>query len=137
MAAHPIRHPTDETLQSYSLGKLDDILAEAVAQHLDECPDCRRRVSEMSSDSFLGRLRGARGGPAMSSTGRAGVEDRTVHLVVTASAMPPVNSLPSGLADHTEYRVVRELGRGGMGVVYLAENTLMGRMEVLKVMGGR
>ena len=30
---------------------------------------------------------------------------------------------------------MRELGRGGMGVVYLAHNTLMGRDEVLKVMG--
>ncbi len=71
----------------------------------------------------------------MSSTGRAGVEDRTVHLVVTASAMPPVNSLPSGLADHSDYEILRELGRGGMGVVYLAHNRLMGRDEVLKVMG--
>jgi hypothetical protein len=31
------------------------------------------------------------------------------------------------------YEVVRELGRGGMGVVYLARNTLMARDEVLKV----
>ena len=31
--------------------------------------------------------------------------------------------------------VKREIGRGGMGVVYLAHNTLMGRDEVLKVMG--
>ena len=42
-------------------------------------------------------------------------------------------SLPPGLADHPDYRVVRELGQGGMGTVYLAENRLMGRHEVLKV----
>ena len=40
-----------------------------------------------------------------------------------------------GLADNADYEVKRELGRGGMGVVYLAHNTLMGRDEVLKVMG--
>ena len=34
-----------------------------------------------------------------------------------------------------DYEIKRELGRGGMGVVYLAHNTLMGRDEVLKVMG--
>ncbi len=43
--------------------------------------------------------------------------------------------LPPGLSDHPDYRVIRELGRGGMGVVYLAHNQLMGRDEVLKVMG--
>ena len=44
--------------------------------------------------------------------------------------------MPPGLADHPDYEVIRELGRGGMGVVYLARNKLMGRLEVLKVVGG-
>ena len=48
---------------------------------------------------------------------------------------PPPTRLPPGLADHPDYEIKRELGRGGMGVVYLAHNTLMGRDEVLKVMG--
>ena len=42
--------------------------------------------------------------------------------------------MPPGLADHPDYEVIKELGRGGMGVVYLAHNRLMGRNEVLKVM---
>jgi formylglycine-generating enzyme required for sulfatase activity/serine/threonine protein kinase len=46
---------------------------------------------------------------------------------------PPPEAVPAGLASHPDYQVMRELGRGGMGVVYLAQNTLMGRPEVLKV----
>ena len=48
---------------------------------------------------------------------------------------PRADTLPPGLADHPDYEILRELGRGGMGVVYLAHNRLMGRDEVLKVMG--
>jgi hypothetical protein len=52
-----------------------------------------------------------------------------------AAAPAPADALPPGLAEHPDYQVRRELGRGGMGVVYLAHNALMGRDEVLKVMG--
>jgi serine/threonine protein kinase len=41
---------------------------------------------------------------------------------------------PPELANHSQYEVVRELGRGGTGVVYLARHRLSGRREVLKVM---
>ena len=53
-----------------------------------------------------------------------------------AAAYPtPADTLPPGLAEHPIYEIKRELGRGGMGVVYLAHNKLMDRDEVLKVMG--
>jgi serine/threonine protein kinase len=48
--------------------------------------------------------------------------------------MDAADAVP-GLADHPDYEIKKELGRGGMGVVYLAHNKLMGRDEVLKVVG--
>ncbi len=116
-------HPTDQTLQAFGLGKLDESAAEAVGKHVEECDDCRRRAGEISGDSFLMKLRDARG--SASVAGRPNPK---------ASATA-ADSLPPELANHPDYEVVRELGRGGMGVVYLAENTLMGRLEVLKVVG--
>jgi serine/threonine protein kinase len=59
MDAHAVLHPTEQTLSSFALGKLDDASSEAVNTHLEQCPDCRQRAGEMSADSFLERVRGA------------------------------------------------------------------------------
>jgi len=51
----------------------------------------------------------------------------------TADAPTSPATLKPFLTQHPDYVISHELGRGGMGVVYLAENRLMGRKEVLKV----
>ena len=46
---------------------------------------------------------------------------------------PATAEVPAALADHPRYRVLKALGRGGMGAVYLAEHKVMKRMVALKV----
>src|SRR5262249_11486156 len=58
--------------------------------------------------------------------------DRTAHG--PSNPPPAVPHVPPELADLQGYEILRELGRGGMGVVYLAHNKLINRPEVLKVM---
>ncbi|WP_168218791.1 serine/threonine-protein kinase [Limnoglobus roseus] len=48
--------------------------------------------------------------------------------------MNPPEEVPTELANHPSYADVRFLGRGGMGVVYLARNRFLDRPEVLKVL---
>src|SRR5207244_4428970 len=82
----------------------------------DGCPACYQAAVSRFGESFLGRM-------------------RTPSGSVPISTIPYVDlSIPPELRDHAQYQVVRELGRGGMGVVYLATNKLMQRPEVLKVM---
>jgi formylglycine-generating enzyme required for sulfatase activity/serine/threonine protein kinase len=137
MDPHPIAHPTDRTLQAHGLGQLDARSAGSVDAHLQGCPLCRRRVAEISSGSLLGRLGDAPAPPASVDSALSATD---VPSTEGASPAPgggrPAQTLPPGLVDHPDYEVLRELGRGGMGVVYLAQNRLMGRLEVLKVVGG-
>ena len=118
-------HPKCEVLRSYGLGKLDDASARAVDRHLEVCLDCRNQVAELSSDSFLGRMRDARETDNTMS-GQSQVSRTQSDKESIAAAGSHESKLPPGLADHPDYEFVRELGRGGMGVVYLVHNKLMG-----------
>jgi len=114
---------------------------------------CCAKAASLSGDSLLRRLRAAHtagGGAAETASGGAddpyttrGPEEGQ-RLIPDLPPDPyatrapergqlPIPDLPPELASHAQYEVLRELGRGGMGVVYLANNKLMRRQEVLKV----
>src|SRR5262245_22539912 len=108
-------HPTDQALRTYGLGKLDDDSARSIGDHLESCSDCRRRLAELAPEDELGPVRAAASRPdsarpIMSTTDGLSMLDAEAG---GSPAPPPASTLPPGFADHPDYEIARELGRGG------------------------
>jgi hypothetical protein len=106
MTAPHVTHPTAEQLAAFAASHLGEAQARAVAAHLKDCPACRRAAG------------------------------RTWGGTAVPQAPAVAADLPPELRAHPRYRVLRELGRGGMGVVYQAQQTIMDRPVAIKMVAG-
>lgn len=102
-----------------------------VEAHLESCIACCDALAALPEDTFLLRLR-----RACDSAPMASEPPRTSTLLLPDSATLP-NAAPAPILGKPlslpGYEDIREMGRGGMGMVYAARHSVMGRRVAVKV----
>ena len=127
----PVSHPNEEQLAAFGLGRLSATDREAIESHVAGCGVCCERLESVQGDSLVELVQSSTSS-ATRVSGTETVGNEAGETIIPAQ--PSEAPLPAPeLADHPRYRVIRLLGEGGMGAVYLAEHRLMARLVALKV----
>ena len=126
-------HPSDDTLSALASNRLSNIEIAGLQRHLDRCKRCQTILDEFRVDSSsLGPVDSIpESSPLLAKPSRSA--DNT-KLPLKKSATDPI---PVELQNLQLYQVLKRIGRGGMGDVFLVKHKLTGRQEVLKVIHGQ
>jgi serine/threonine protein kinase/Tfp pilus assembly protein PilF len=108
--------PTTDAIEQLLLSDATEEQLQELADHLDSCEACRRRAESIGQQASL------------ESDLHWATE---VREQTTVSIEDPLHRLSAILP---EYNLIREIGRGGMGIVYEAEQPKLHRKVAIKVL---
>ena len=133
--------PPKNKLKSLSLGLLSDDESGVLFEHLENCENCQQQiqVDDPADDTLINQIK-------TSTTVESAVdfEDESECKIAGFRALAALGADPNEASNSAlefpdqigDYEIVRPLGRGGMGQVFLGRHTKLERPVAVKCIAG-
>lgn len=126
-------------LKEYLSGWSDEAVAEQIEAHLASCTDCEQTIVEIENEPEtlleLVEAAGKADSHAAESPIAQAVRAAKLHVPAADPALPTRTShWPMLGKEVAGYELLRPLGRGGMGTVYVAKHRKLGKEVAIKLL---
>lgn len=121
--------PSLETLHNCAIGNLSEAEADDVFEHLDACTNCEEAFTTIRVPQPIGQF-------CEENDFRKEREcsDLVKQLTGESLVSPDARKREELSGQHIrDYQLIRQLGRGGMGTVYLARHTRLNKLVAIKL----
>jgi serine/threonine protein kinase len=118
-------HLSHQQFVDHAAHRITGMEASLIEAHLLECDSCRIHFD-------LIRKKLSRGETVAIVTPVDSTPTTDLPAVLPQSARHPEDDFPPELRNHPKYRLIKLLGKGGMGAVYLAEHRMLDKWIAIK-----